>query len=132
MNDNVNYGAGPAYRTGPPAIPFPNASGVEPRGRAVLIQTYEPELDALVKIELPDTVRFNQQMVNQRAVVVAIGPTAWFDEPGPRAWPGEHVLVTKFAGFMVSSDVSADGKVYRLVNDRDIFAAITPKETANG
>lgn len=116
---------------GPKGEPYPNPSGVEPRGRAVLIRTYEPELQKTM-IEIPDHVKFSQQMVNQRAIVIAVGPTAWHDEPEPRAVAGEHVLVTKFAGFMVSSDISADGLTYRLVNDRDVFAAIKEKETESG
>ena len=100
-----------------------NTSGLEPRGCAVLIQTYEPELDT-TRLQIPDQVRYSQQMMNQRAIVVAIGPSAWQDERQPRAAIGEHVLVTKYAGFMAGADVTADGKVYRLVNDRDIFCAV--------
>jgi co-chaperonin GroES (HSP10) len=61
-------------------------------------------------------------MVDNRAVVVAVGESAWHDEPQPRAKVGDKVLVTKFAGFMAKGP--ADGEMYRLVNDRDIFCAI--------
>lgn len=72
---------------------------------------------------LPDSVQGRMSMVDNRAVVVAIGPSAWHDEPAPRAAVGDKVLVTKFAGFMARGP--ADGQMYRLVNDRDIFCAIT-------
>lgn len=72
---------------------------------------------------LPDSVQGRMSMVDNRAVVVAIGPSAWHDEPAPRAKVGDKVLVTKFAGFMAKGP--ADGQLYRLVNDRDIFCAIT-------
>ena len=79
-------------------------------------------------------------MVEQRAMIVEVGPLAWKEEHDgywtpflfgllrrwilrPRAQAGDKVLVTKFAGFTTKG--TADGKRYRLVNDRDIFCAIT-------
>jgi len=38
--------------------------------------------------------------------------------------------VTKFAGFMAKGP--KDGQMYRLVNDRDIFCAITDEGDSNG
>lgn len=77
-------------------------------------------------IELPDAVQGRMAMVDTRAVVIAIGPSAWHDEPQARAKVGEKVLVTAFAGFMAKGP--KDGQQYRLVNDRDIFCAITDEE----
>lgn len=74
-------------------------------------------------IELPYDVQNRMAMVDNRAVVVEVGQSAWDDEVAPRAVPGDKVLVTKFAGFMATGP--ADGQMYRLVNDRDIFCAIT-------
>lgn len=105
-----------------------NLSGLEPRGVAVLIKTYEPER-AGGQIVIPDNVQGRMAMVDNRAIVVAIGEGAWHDEPAPRAAVGDRVLVTKFAGFMAKGP--RDGEMYRLVNDRDIFCAITHEETAN-
>lgn len=68
-------------------------------------------------------------MVESRAVVIDIGPAAWSDEAQPRARPGDKVFITKYAGYMAKG--TADGKMYRFINDRDIFAGIV-KETANG
>lgn len=98
-----------------------NESGLEPRGVAVLIKPYEPER-AKGMIELPDFVKGKMAMVNQRAVVVAVGPNAWYDEREARALPGDRVLVTQFAGMMAEGPL--DGQQYRLVNDRDIFCRI--------
>lgn len=106
-----------------------NPSGLDPRGVAVLIQTYEPERKGGM-IEIPDMVQTRAAMLENRAVVIAIGPSAWHDEPAPRAAVGERVLVTKFAGFMAKGP--KDGQMYRLVNDRDIFCAITYEESENG
>lgn len=98
-----------------------NTSGLAPRGVAVLIQTYEPERKGAL-IEIPDSVKGRMDMVDARAVVIAVGPHAWYDEQSPRAVPGDKVLVAKYSGFMAKGP--KDGKMYRLVNDRDIFCAI--------
>ena len=103
-----------------------NNSGLEPRGVAVLIKTYEPERRG-GQIVIPDSVQSRYAMVDNRAIVVAIGPNAWHEEPTPRAAVGEKVLVTKFAGFMAKGP--KDGETYRLVNDRDIFAITHEEET---
>tara|TARA_R110000868_G_scaffold301_2_gene2513 strand:- start:20505 stop:20786 length:282 start_codon:yes stop_codon:yes gene_type:complete len=91
----------------------------------VLIKPYEPERKG-AQIVLPPDVQGRLSMVDNRAMVVAVGPAAWHDEPSPRAKAGDRVLVTKFAGFMAKGP--ADGEVYRLVNDRDIFCALTNEE----
>lgn len=98
-----------------------NESGLKPLGVAVLIKPYEPERVGAL-IELPDSVTGRMAMIDNRAVVVEVGPSAWHDEPTPRASAGDKVLVTKFAGFMAKGP--QDNQTYRLVNDRDIFCAI--------
>ena len=98
-----------------------NTSGLKPLGRAVLIRPYEPERKASV-IAIPDSVQQRAAMVNTRAVIVAVGPTAWFDEPSARAAPGDKVFVTAYAGFMATG--TKDGEQYRLVNDGDVFCQI--------
>jgi len=102
-----------------------NSSGLKPLGRAVLIEHYEEESKASL-IELPDIVKDRTLMVEQRAIVVEVGPACWPDEPA-RAKPGDKVLISKMAGYMAIGP--ADGKRYRLVNDRDIFAAIVKEES---
>ena len=87
----------------------------------MLIKPYEPERKGAM-IEIPDIVQGRMAMVDNRAVVVDVGASAWHDEPTPRAAVGDKVLVTKFAGFMAKGP--KDGQTYRLVNDRDIFCAI--------
>ena len=101
-----------------------NESGLAPLGRAVLIEHYEPEKKGSL-IELPDMVKDRTLMVEQRAVVIECGPGCWPDEPA-RAKVGDRVLISKMAGYLAIGP--ADGKRYRFVNDRDIFAAITVEE----
>lgn len=97
-----------------------NTSGLKPLGRAVLVEHYEPERKKGL-IELPNSVHERTLMVEQRAVVVEVGPACWPDEPA-RAKPGDKVMISRMAGFMTRG--TKDGKVYRIINDRDIFTAI--------
>jgi len=97
-----------------------NKSGLAPLGRAVLIKIYEPERQGSL-IEIPDFVQERGAAVETRAVVLAVGPACWPDEPA-RAVPGDKVLISKLAGFVAKG--TKDGQVYRFVNDRDIFARI--------
>ena len=98
-----------------------NKSGLKPLGRAVLIEPYSPALGSTL-IHIPDDVMGREQMVEQRATVIAVGESAWHDEPNPRAKVGDKVLVARYAGFQAQG--TADGRMYRFINDRDIFAAI--------
>lgn len=97
-----------------------NSSGLRPLGVAVLVEEFMPERK-VGKIVIPEAAKGRQSMLDNRVKVVAVGPNAWNDEPSPRAAPGDVVLVTQFAGFMATG---ADGKFYRFVNDRDIFAGM--------
>ena len=98
-----------------------NTSGVAPLGRAVLVEYYTPERrDSLIYI--PEEVRKAEVLLEQRAVVIAVGPEAWQDAL-PRAKPGDRVLIAKFSGYACKGP--QDGRLYRIINDQDIFAAIT-------
>jgi len=92
----------------------------------VLVKYYEPERVGSL-IVLPDSVRDRSLMAEQRAIVVEVGAACWPDEP-QRAEPGDKVLISKMAGYLAIGP--ADGQRYALVNDRDIFAAITEEKAS--
>ncbi len=102
-----------------------NKSGLVPVGRAVLVRPYTPEIKNSV-IQLPDEVQTRLNSIDQRAIIVDIGPYAWMDEPAPRAKLGDRVLVSKFSGYMAKGTL--DNQQYRFVNDKDIFAIITGED----
>lgn len=99
-----------------------NESGLKPLGRAVLVEDYQPERKGSV-IVIPPSVQQKESAVEQRARVIEVGSEAWLEERTPRAWPGDLVLVAKYSGYLAVGP--GDGKQYRFVNDRDIFAGIT-------
>lgn len=98
-----------------------NTSGIKPLGRAVLVKYYEPERRESAII-IPESVENTRSLVEQRATVVEIGPEAWQDAI-PRAAVGDKVLISRYAGYQTRGP--ADGQMYRLVNDNEIFAQIT-------
>lgn len=106
----------------PPVEAFVNTSGLEPLGRSILVEPWEPQRKTSV-IALPDSVRDNERVLDVKVRVVAIGPIAWVEEPFHRANVGDIVYVAKMSGFVVRQ--GADGKPYRFVNDRDVFARVT-------
>lgn len=99
-----------------------NSSGLRPVGRAVLVKPYAVE-EKVGSIILPAQVREKDQLAEQRAVVVEIGPTSWMGEPTPRAEVGDKIYFSKWAGYNTIGP--ADGEMYRVVNDSDIFMVIT-------
>lgn len=100
-------------------LPF-NASGIRPKGHAVLGLPYEaPKKDS--RIVLPDTVKERTQMLQDRIRVIAIGAACWNDEPTPRARIGDLVLIPYMSGRMVRGK---DGVLYRMINDRDVIAEV--------
>ena len=99
-----------------------NQSGLRPLGRAVLVRMVELDEFQAKTILIPEQVRKNSATMEQRAEVVEVGEEAWTDEKVQRAAAGDRVYITKFAGFVAVGP--KDGKLYRLVNDRDIFCRI--------
>jgi co-chaperonin GroES (HSP10) len=98
-----------------------NTSGLKPVGVAVLVEPFEPEFKKSI-IQIPVTVRMRTILAETRAIVVEIGPRAWLDEGAPRCSVGDKVLITRYAGTMITGP--KDQKIYRFVNDRDIFCVI--------
>lgn len=97
-----------------------NTSGRHPLGRAVLVKPIETELTSTI-IKIPDTARERAMMVEVNAVVIEVGPEAWKEERQPRAYPGDHVLVSKWCGHITTGK---DGEFYRLVNAEDVFCGV--------
>lgn len=96
-----------------------NSSGLVPLGRAVLVKMAELDEVKAEKILIPDHVRQNSAVMETRAIVIAVGASAWEDEKEARAKPGDKVIITRMAGYVAVGP--KDQQIYRLVNDRDIF-----------
>ena len=106
-----------------------NTSGLEPVGRALLIELYAVATHS-GPIELPENIVKQNQMAQQHAVVVAAGPFAYSTEPLPRCKPGDHIIFGKYAGYMAIGP--ADGKAYRLIEDNAVFCVMTTHPDTTG
>lgn len=93
-------------------------SGLCPKGAAVLCETYDPD-EGERKIIIPESAKQGLKSIETRARVVAIGDLAWKDEPVPRAQVGDKVFLANYSGVLVTGPL--DGKLYRMVNDRDVY-----------
>lgn len=98
-----------------------NKSGLHPCGQAVLVEPYEPEVSKSV-IVIPPSADERAKMMETRATVIEIGPSAWHDEPHPRAKPGDKVLIGKLHGVIAVG--IKDGKTYRIINGKDIYCQL--------
>lgn len=99
-----------------------NTSGLKPLGASVLCLPYEPEFAASLII-IPPTASERSRMIENRVIVIEVGPECWVDEAAPRAVPGDKVLVGKMSGTIATGP--ADGKKYRICNSGDIYTQIT-------
>ena len=103
-----------------------NTSGISPRGQAVLLASYEDKTAKSSIIEIPEHIRQQQRLIEMEGVVVEIGPEAWRDEESPRAVVGDKVMISQYAGALLKGPL--DGKLYRMINGRDLFAVITQEK----
>ena len=67
-------------------------------------------------------------MMQDRATVIEVGPEAWSEETEARAKPGDKVILAAFSGYLLEGD---DKRLYRFVNERDIFAVRNEQEPSH-
>jgi co-chaperonin GroES (HSP10) len=122
-----------------------NKSGITPSANRVLVKPDEVEKVTDGGIIIPDTEREKQQIAQGIGTLVAIGPDAFLFEKEsvyeytnghrrlveeritgrlePFANIGEKVAYAKYAGLAVYGE---DDEQYRILNDIDITAKVTP------
>lgn len=105
-----------------------NSSGIIPLEYKCLVEPESAEVDpAIAKarkagLELPKEMLEREFMAQICARFIACGANAfedWKDKRLPQ--PGERVLMAKYAGVTVRG---ADGREYRLLNDKDLAGII--------
>lgn len=93
---------------------------IRPLDDRVVCQREEPEGKSKGGILLPDSAKEKPQ----RAVVLRVGPGAWFKDGGERqpmqVKVGDTVLLTNWAG----SEVEHDGEKYLVVRECDILSVV--------
>ena len=92
----------------------------EPVGFRVLVKADVVEDKTESGIYIPQQVVEQEQAGISTGVVVALGPIAFDDDGGPRFWcqVGDRVKWPRYAG---RADISEDGTIYHILNDKDIL-----------
>ena len=100
-----------------------NTSGLRPAGHRIVVLPIEKERRTESGIVLTDAYADREDMAQVEAWVIAVGPSAWGDQPISGRWakPGDKVLIAKYSGLYWSGP---DGKKYRVINDLDIVAVV--------
>lgn len=97
--------------------------GMKARGFCVLVAPAEIEEKTLGGIILPDSVKDKDRIVEQRGRIVDVSPAAFdfadFGDAKPKV--GDPIVFGKLAGVLVDG---ADGRKYRILQDKDVLAVI--------
>jgi chaperonin GroES len=101
-----------------------NFSGIEPTEFNCLVQP-EDVGDKIGNILIADETKERKQATATRGTLIAVSPVAFTYEEWPKgATPprvGDTVIIAKGSGVLVEG---LDGKMYRLVKDKDVCAVI--------
>ena len=109
--------------TKPRSMALNNTSGIYPVEFKVLVKPDPTETKTAGGIYFPDDVKERRDMAQGKGVLVAAGGNAFEDwEAAPE--PGDRVMYARYAGLEVPEKDSADGKHYRLMNDKDVAAVL--------
>lgn len=97
--------------------------GIRPTGFNVLV-VLEPTEEKIGSIYIPQQAQDKEKLVQVRGRIIAMSPAAFdFADWPANARPqiGDAVQIAKLAGIITPG---ADGRQYRLVNDKDVAAII--------
>jgi chaperonin GroES len=96
---------------------------VKPIGDRILVEPVEEKEVKKGGIIIPDTAKEKPQ----EGIVIALG-TGKTDDNGKKVpfevKKGDRVLISKYGGSELPSQLKVDGKEYRLVNGDDILAVL--------
>lgn len=111
-----------------------NPSGIQPVEYKILIAPEDiAETDERIKsakasgILMVDKTTEREAMAQVKGTLIAVGGNAFEDWHGLVPTIGDVVYFAKYAGYVIKG---ADGKEYRLANDKDCSAIVQPKEGA--
>jgi chaperonin GroES len=100
-----------------------NKSGIWPVGHRVLVKPFELE-EATESGIIVRTAqqKDREQLAQMKGIVVAIGTTAYSDQPAAWCKVGDTITFGKFCGLIYKDDETEDHEEYRVINDLDVVA----------
>ena len=100
-----------------------NASGIIPVGHRLLIKPNEVNnMTASGIIIDVGGAADRERMMQMVGVVVAMGTTAYKDQPDAWCKVGDKITFGKYSGLMYKDKDTKDGLEYRVINDLDVVA----------
>jgi len=98
-----------------------NPSKLKPVEYKIIVEPDEVESKTSGGIYIPLSLKEKKQMTQVLATLIACGGNCFEDWEGDIPKSGDRVYVARAAGYVVKG---ADGKEYKLMNDKDIAAII--------
>ena len=93
-------------------------AGIKPVGHILLVLPLEVEKKSAGGIIMATASQERREEMGQtEATVVALGSTAYSDQPAPWCAVGDRVVFARYAG---TERKGSDDKMYRLINDLDV------------
>lgn len=94
-------------------------AGIKPAGARVVVYPIPIERKTASGIILHDTSADREDMAQVEAIVIAIGPLCWADQPIKQPWCaiGDKIVIGKYRGLVRKGP---DGKTYRIISDLDV------------
>jgi co-chaperonin GroES (HSP10) len=94
------------------------SAGIRPVGHILLVEPLEvEEVSAGGIIVSTGSQTRREEMGQTEATVIALGNTAYSDQPAPWCEAGDRVVFARYAG---TERKGSNGKMYRLINDLDV------------
>lgn len=100
-----------------------SAHGINPLDVKVLVLPDPVEEKTAGGIILTDQHREKEGFASTRGLLVATGASAFAEWSGDKPQAGDRIVTAQYAGITVKGD---DGVKYRLCNDEDVVARLTP------
>ena len=97
---------------------------IKPAGYRMLIKPVEVEEKTAGGIILPEQVLEKDQQAQIFGTVVAMGEFCFKEYPANWCQVGDMVSTTRYVGFAITDPASHEQ--FRLINDLDVMAVITP------
>lgn len=103
-------------------IEIENVSGIWPVGHRVLIlpEQIEEKTEAGIILHT-GAQKAREEMAQIEGTVIALGTTAYSDQPSAWCSVGNKVIIGKYSGLIYDGK---DGKKYRVINDLDVVAVL--------
>lgn len=99
-----------------------NESGIWPCGHRLLILPENPEITTKSGIVIATGQAEKMEALAQTfGRIIAVGPTAYDDQPSKWCNVGDRVSFAKYSGLL---NKGKDGKEYRVINDLDVVSIV--------